>query len=75
VSDIAKLMMKNPSIFRIEMISSSLQQRAVGEYKEFLSRIFDGAEIIIHIEDQKVSYDPQNKARKSRPMKPALLLE
>lgn len=75
VSDIAKLMMKSPSIFRIETISSSLQARAVQEYKEFLSRIFDGAEIIIHIEDQKVSYDPQNKARKSRPMKPALLLE
>lgn len=75
VSDIAKLMMKNPSIFRIEMISSSLQKSAVEEYKEFLSRIFDGAEIIIHIEDQEVSYDPQNKARKSRPMKPALLLE
>ncbi len=75
VSDIAKLMMKDPSIFRIEMISSSQQQRAVEEYKEFLNRTFKGAEIIIHTEDQKVSYDPQNKARKSRPMKPALLLE
>ncbi|MHA1592211.1 MAG: leucine--tRNA ligase [Candidatus Heimdallarchaeaceae archaeon] len=75
VSDIVKLMMKDPSIFRIEMISSSLQKNAVGEYKEFLSRIFNGAEIIIHTEDQEISYDPQNKARKARPMKPALLLE
>ncbi len=75
VSDIAKQMMKNPSIFRIEMISSSQQKSAVEEYKEFLSRIFNGAEIVIHVEDQEVSYDPQNKARKSRPMKPALLLE
>jgi len=75
VSDIAKLMMKNPSIFRIETISTPLQARAVEEYKEFLSRIFNGSEIIIHIEDKEVSYDPQNKARKSRPMKPALLLE
>ena len=51
------------------------QKKAIEGYKEFISNKYNGAEIIIHLADEKEIYDPQNKASKARPMKPALLLE
>ena len=75
ISNVAKQMMKDPSIFRIEMLNSKDQKKAILGYKEFLGRAFDNAEINIHMADDKEIYDPQRKAQKARPMKPALLLE
>ncbi len=75
IANEAKLMTKDPTIFRIEMLSSKEQEEAIMGYKEFIIRTFDKAEVLIHLADEKDIYDPQNKAQKARPMKPALLLE
>jgi leucyl-tRNA synthetase len=75
ISNEAKLMLKDPTIFRIEMLSSKEQEEAIMGYKEFIVRTFDNAEVLIHMADAKEIHDPQNKAQKARPMKPALLLE
>ena len=75
VADEAKQMLRDPSIFRIEMLSAEDQKKAIEGYKDFISRSFVNAEIQVHIIGDKDIYDPQNKAQKARPMKPALLLE
>jgi len=75
IADETKQMLKDPSIFRIEMLSSEEQKNAINGYKEFISRTYVNAEINVHIAGNKDIYDPQNKAQKARPMKPALYLE
>ena len=71
----AKQMLKDPTIFRIEMLSPEDQKKAIQGYEEYISKRFNNAEIIIQIADDEKIHDPQNKANKARPMKPALLLE
>ena len=51
------------------------QKNAIEGYKEFISDKYNNAKILIHMADEKEIYDPQKKAQKARPMKPALLLE
>ncbi len=75
IANEAKQMLRDPSIFRIEMLSSEKQKNAIEGYKEFISRTYVNSEIHVHIAGNKDIYDPQNKAQKARPMKPALLLE
>ena len=78
MNDIAnevKQMLKDPTMFRIEMLSTENQKKAIEGYKYFISRSFSNAEILIHMADDRDIFDPQNKAQKARPMKPALLLE
>jgi len=75
IAEEAKQMLKDPSIFRIEMLSANKQKNAIEGYKEFISRTYVNAEIYIHIAGDKKLYDPKNKASKARPMRPALLLE
>jgi len=75
IANEAKLMIKDPTIFRIEMLGAKDQEDAILGYKEFISSRFGDAEILIHLSDDKEIHDPQNKAQKARPMKPALLLE
>ena len=75
IANEAKQMLKDPTIFRIEMLNAKNQEDAIRGYKEFISTRFENAEILIHLSDTKNIYDPQNKSQKSRPMKPALLLE
>jgi leucyl-tRNA synthetase len=75
IANEVKLMLKDPTIFRIEMLSAKDQEDAILGYKEFISSRFGDAEILIHLSDDKEIYDPQNKSQKARPMKPALLLE
>ncbi|TFG11094.1 leucine--tRNA ligase, partial [Candidatus Heimdallarchaeota archaeon] len=75
IAEEAKQMLKDPSIFRIEMLSAEKQKNAIEGYKEFISRTYIDAEIHIHVAGDKKIYDPKNKASKARPMRPALLLE
>jgi leucyl-tRNA synthetase len=75
VANEAKLMLKDPTIFRIKMLNSEDQKKAIEGYLKFISNKYGGSEILIHLADDKEIYDPQNKASKARPMKPALLLE
>ncbi len=75
VANEAKLMLKDPTIFRIKMLNSEDQKKAIEGYLKFISKKYGGSEILIHLADDKEIYDPQNKASKARPMKPALLLE
>jgi len=75
IANEAKLMLKDPTIFRIEMLSAKYQESAIIGYKEFISARYEDAEILIHLSDSKDLFDPQNKSQKARPMKPALLLE
>ncbi len=71
----AKQMLKEPTIFRIEMLAPEDQKKAIQGYEEYISKRFNNAEILIQIADDEEIHDPQNKANKARPMKPALLLE
>ncbi len=75
IANEAKLMLKDPTIFRIKILSAKNQKNAIEGYKEFISDKYNNAEILIHMADEKEIYDPQKKAQKARPMKPALLLE
>ncbi len=75
IANEAKLMLRDPTIFRIEMLSAKNQEKAILGYKDFISSRYENAEILIHLSDSKDIYDPQNKSQKARPMKPALLLE
>jgi len=75
IANEAKQMLKDPTIFRIEMLNAKNQEDAIRGYKEYISTRFEYAEILIHLSDSKDIYDPQNKSQKARPMKPALLLE
>ncbi|MHA1198936.1 MAG: leucine--tRNA ligase [Candidatus Heimdallarchaeaceae archaeon] len=75
IADEAKQMLRDPSIFRIEMLSSEKQKEAIEGYQKFISRTFVNAEILVHVAGDTDIYDPQNKAQKARPMRPALLLE
>lgn len=75
IANEAKQMMKDPSIFKIDMILPQKQKGAVEGYVNYISKRYDGAEIKIHMADDKEIYDPKKKANKARPMKPALLLE
>ncbi len=75
IANETKLMLKDPTIFRIEMLSTRNQENAILGYKEFISSKYNNAEIMIHLADSKEIHDPQNKSQKARPMKPALLLE
>ena len=75
IADEAKQMLRDPSIFRIEMLPAEKQRSAIEGYKEFISRTYVNAKIHIHIAGDKNIYDPKNKASKARPMRPALLLE
>ncbi|MHA1223220.1 MAG: hypothetical protein ACTSP3_08185 [Candidatus Heimdallarchaeaceae archaeon] len=75
VANEAKLMMKDPTIFRIEMLTPEMQKSAILGYKKYIQDLFNGAKIYIHSEEDKEIYDPQKKLVKARPMKPALLLE
>ncbi|MHA1707663.1 MAG: leucine--tRNA ligase [Candidatus Heimdallarchaeaceae archaeon] len=75
VANEAKLMMKDPTIFRIEMLTPEMQKSAILGYKKYIQDLFNGAKIYIHSEKDKEIYDPQKKLAKARPMKPALLLE
>ena len=75
IANEAKLMLKDPTIFRIKMLGTENQKKAIEGYQEFISNKYGGSEILIHLADDKEIYDPQNKSQKARPMKPALLLE
>jgi leucyl-tRNA synthetase len=75
IANEAKQMLKDPTIFRIEILNAKNQENAIRGYKEYISTRFENAEILIHLSDSKDIYDPQNKSQKARPMKPALLLE
>ncbi len=75
IADEAKQMLRDPSIFRIEMLSAENQKKAIEGYREFISRSFVDAEVLVHIASDKEIYDPKNKAQKARPMRPALLLD
>ena len=75
IANEAKQMLKDPTIFRIEMLSPENQKKAIQGYKKYLSKRFNNSEILIQMADDKEIHDPQNKASKARPMKPALLLE
>jgi len=75
IANEAKQMLKDPTIFRIEMLAPEDQKKAIQGYKEYISKRFNNAEILIQMADDKKIYDPQNKASKARPMKPALLLD
>jgi leucyl-tRNA synthetase len=75
IANEAKLMLKDPSIFRIKMLSPEDQEIAIDGYQKRISTTFGNAEVKSYIADKEGIYDPQNKAQKARPMKPALLLE
>ncbi|MFW9852425.1 MAG: leucine--tRNA ligase [Candidatus Thorarchaeota archaeon] len=75
VANEAKMMLKDPTIFRIKMLRTDDQRKAIEGYAEFISKKYGDSEIIIHLADDTEIYDPQNKSQKARPMKPALLLE
>ncbi|MHA1515284.1 MAG: class I tRNA ligase family protein [Candidatus Heimdallarchaeaceae archaeon] len=75
IANDAKQMLKDPTIFRIKMLAPEDQKKAIQGYEEYISKRFNNAEIIIQIADDKEIHDPQSKANKARPMKPALLLE
>lgn len=75
IANEAKMMQKDSSIFRIELLSVEAQKQALEGYKEFIQEKFDGAEVIIKIADEPGIHDPQKKAPKARPMKPAIFVE
>ena len=75
IANESKMMLKDPTIFRIKMLRTEDQKKAIEGYTEFISNKYGGSEILIHLADVKGIYDPQNKSQKARPMKPALLLE
>ncbi len=75
IANEAKQMMKDPSIFKIQMIAPQKQKEAVEGYMNYISKKYGGTKIKIHMADDKEIYDPKKKANKARPMKPALLLE
>ncbi|MHA1399999.1 MAG: leucine--tRNA ligase [Candidatus Heimdallarchaeaceae archaeon] len=75
IADEAKLMMKDPTIFRIELLEPNEQKDAIEGYSKIISKKYPKAKIEIYVAEEEGIYDPQKKARKARPMKPALLLE
>ncbi|MHA1451516.1 MAG: class I tRNA ligase family protein, partial [Promethearchaeota archaeon] len=74
VAQEAKNMMKNPTIFRIVMISPAEQKKAIKGFTEILKKRYN-TEVKVSISNEKDVYDPLNKRFKARPMKPALFLE
>ncbi len=75
IANEVKGMMKDPTIFRIDILSPEQQKEAIDGYQAILRKQYPSAKFEIYIAETKGIYDPQNKAKKARPMKPALLLE
>ena len=74
IADEAKLMMKDPTIFRISMLTPDEQLNAIQGYIKIINKKYPEITVETYISDTKDVFDPQNKARKARPMKPAILL-
>ena len=71
----AKIMAKNPSIFRISMLDPEEQKGAIVGYSDSIKEKYRGIEIFAYNGNEKSIYDPENKRIKSRPMKPAIYIE
>jgi len=74
IAEEAKLMMKDPTIFRISMLSPEEQLDAIQGYMKIINQKYPEIIVETYISETKDIFDPQNKARKARPMKPAILL-
>ncbi|MHA1685318.1 MAG: leucine--tRNA ligase [Candidatus Heimdallarchaeaceae archaeon] len=75
IANEAKIMQKDSSVFRIELLSVALQKQALEGYRSYIQEKFGGAEVIIFVADETNIYDPQKKSLKARPMKPAIYVE
>jgi len=74
VAQEAKNMMKNPTSFRIVMITPAEQKKAIEGFTEILKKRYNTV-INVAISNDKDVYDPLNKRFKARPMKPAIYIE
>ncbi|MHA1729422.1 MAG: hypothetical protein ACTSWY_11905 [Promethearchaeota archaeon] len=71
----AKILMKNPKIYRISMLESKEQKESIIDFYEYIKKRYNGAEINIYLAEDKSIYDPEKRMGKARPMKPAILIE
>ena len=69
-----KLMQKNPTSIRIDMLSCDQQLKAIEGFISILKERYNTSFTIMNSDESNI-YDPSNKRTKARPMKPAIFIE
>jgi len=71
----AQVMVRNPSVFKISILSPIEQKLAIIIYEKYFAMKYENTEISIHFNNETNIYDPNNKRFYARPMKPAIYIE
>ena len=71
----SRFLLNNPTAFRISMLEPYEQISAIEDYIEIFSSKFGMVNIQIFNSESSNLIDPSGKAKKARPMKPAIYIE
>lgn len=71
----AKLMVKNPSILKMELLTPNQQLSALEDHIPIFTAKYPGIAFEFLMADSEKIFDPDHKAFKARPMKPALYMK
>ena len=70
-----KMIVKNPSILKIDLLDQPQQIQALKDHIPMFQAKYTGIKLEVINSDAEKYYDPKKRAKKARPMKPALYME